>query len=143
MVGGVTAGNVTFGHRFMGNGAPIAVRRFDDYAAALDAAKVVLDAERRKAIIEIEATNLAFAQGLEVVHDPGLIDETARWIHMEGVGKPKPPAVRSFMWLNRALFSRRFAGSPHVPRSQTITDSSAPGRRSTTLFGTKRRDSSR
>lgn len=51
----------------------------------------------------------ALAAGHEIV-----VDETARWIHMEGVGKPKPPAVRSFMWLNRALFSRRFAGSAYV-----------------------------
>lgn len=52
-------------------------------------------------------------KALEAGHEI-VVDETARWIHMEGVGKPKPPAVRSFMWLNRALFSRRFAGSPHV-----------------------------
>lgn len=42
------------------------------------------------------------------------VDETARWIHMEGVGKAKPPSVRSFMWLNRALFTRRFADSDLV-----------------------------
>jgi glycyl-tRNA synthetase beta chain len=37
----------------------------------------VLDTERRKAIIETEAKNLAFAQGLELVEDPGLLDEVA------------------------------------------------------------------
>ena len=47
------------------------------------------------------------------------IDETARWIHMEGVGKPKPPAVRSFMWLNRVLFSQRFANSGLVAPTST------------------------
>ncbi len=76
-VGGVTAGNTTEGHRFQAGGEPIAVRRFDDYVASLEAAKIVLDAERRKAIIETEAKNLAFAQGLEVVDDPGLLDEVA------------------------------------------------------------------
>ncbi|MGH6922569.1 MAG: glycine--tRNA ligase subunit beta [Propylenella sp.] len=76
-VGGVAAGNVTTGHRFMADGRPIPVRRFDDYVASLEAAKVVLDPERRKAIIEAEAKNLAFAQGLEVVDDPGLLEETA------------------------------------------------------------------
>ncbi len=75
-VGGVASGNVTYGHRFMAGG-PIAVRRFDDYQPALEAAKVVLDAERRKAIIETEAKHLAFAQGLEVVEDPGLLEEVA------------------------------------------------------------------
>ena len=43
----------------------------------LEAAKVVLDAERRQAIIETEAKNLAFAQGLEVVEDAGLLEEVA------------------------------------------------------------------
>lgn len=47
------------------------------------------------------------------------IDETARWIHMEGVGKAKPPAVRSFMWLNRVLFSQRFANSGLVAPTST------------------------
>ena len=43
----------------------------------LEAAKVVLDHERRQAIIETEAKNLAFAQGLEVVEDVGLLEEVA------------------------------------------------------------------
>ncbi len=63
-VGGIASGNVTFGHRFMTKGEPIRVRRFADYEPALTAAKVVLDPERRKAIIEAEAKQLAFAQGL-------------------------------------------------------------------------------
>ena len=46
-VHGIVAGQVTRGHRFMAP-APIPVRRFDDYAPALQAAKVVLDAERRR-----------------------------------------------------------------------------------------------
>lgn len=47
------------------------------------------------------------------------LDETARWIHMEGVGKANPPFVRSFMWLNRALFTRRFADSDLVAPDAT------------------------
>lgn len=75
-VGGITASNTTEGHRFH---APdrFAVRRLDDYQTKLEATKVVLDTERRKAIIETEAKNLAFAQGLELVEDPGLLDEVA------------------------------------------------------------------
>ena len=63
-IDGITTGDVTFGHRFMAP-APIQVRRFDDYVEALQKAKVVLDAERRKAIILADASNLAFAQGLD------------------------------------------------------------------------------
>jgi glycyl-tRNA synthetase beta chain len=75
-VDGLAAGNTTSGHRFMAP-APIAVRRYDDYADALLKAKVVLDADRRKAIIEADAKNLAFAQGLELVEDEGLLEEVA------------------------------------------------------------------
>ncbi len=75
-VAGIASGNTTEGHRFH---APerFSVRRLDDYQTKLEAAKVVLDTERRKAIIETEAKNLAFAQGLELVEDPGLLDEVA------------------------------------------------------------------
>ena len=37
----------------------------------------MLDAERRKAIIETEAKNLAFARGMELVEDAGLLEEVA------------------------------------------------------------------
>jgi glycyl-tRNA synthetase beta chain len=76
-VADVEAGNVTYGHRFLAGPQPIRVRRFDDYVPALQAAKVVLDADRRKDIIQTEAQNLAFAQGLELVEDPGLLEEAA------------------------------------------------------------------
>ena len=73
-VNGITAGNETRGHRFM---APqsFTVRRLDDYAQKLDKAKVVLDAQRRRDIILTEAKQLAFAQGLELIEDEGLLNE--------------------------------------------------------------------
>ena len=75
-VGGIRSGNVTYGHRFHAPGA-ITVRRFDDYAAKLEAAKVVLDAERRKEIILADASNLAFANGLDLVEDEALLEEVS------------------------------------------------------------------
>ncbi|MDD9909360.1 MAG: glycine--tRNA ligase subunit beta [Ahrensia sp.] len=78
-IGGVKSGNVTYGHRFHSPDA-ITVRRFDDYAAALDKAKVVLDAERRKAMIRTDAQNLAFAKGLELVEDEALLEEVANLV---------------------------------------------------------------
>ncbi|RST85119.1 glycine--tRNA ligase subunit beta [Aquibium carbonis] len=75
-VDGLRSGNVTFGHRFHAPEA-ITVRRFDDYVSALEAAKVVLDAERRKQIILSDARNLAFASGLDLVEDEGLLEEVA------------------------------------------------------------------
>ncbi|RWM13629.1 MAG: glycine--tRNA ligase subunit beta [Mesorhizobium sp.] len=75
-IDGIRAGNVTYGHRFHAPG-PIAVRRFDDYVAKLEAAKVVLDADRRKEIILHDARNIAFANGLDLVEDEGLLEEVS------------------------------------------------------------------
>jgi len=75
-VDGIAAGDTTRGHRFL---APetIKVRRFDDYVAKLEKAKVVLDPERRRQSILTDAKNLAFAQGFELVEDEGLLTEVA------------------------------------------------------------------
>ncbi len=70
-VDGLQAGDTTFGHRFMAP-APIKVRRFEDYVAALAKARVVLDADRRKHMIAADAHSLALAHGLELVEDEGL-----------------------------------------------------------------------
>ncbi len=75
-VGGVTAGDETEGHRFMAPGV-IQTRRFEDYSAKLRAAHVILDAEERKEIIAADAATLCKAQGLELVDDPGLLNEVA------------------------------------------------------------------
>src|ERR1700733_6999410 len=75
-IDGITAGNVTRGHRFMAP-EPFTVRRLGDYLQKLDKAKVVPDAERRKQIILTEAKQLAFAQGLELIEDEGLPNEVA------------------------------------------------------------------
>jgi len=75
-IDGIRSGNVTYGHRFHAPDA-ITVRRFDDYVTKLEAAKVILDAERRKEIIATDARNLAFASGLELVEDEGLLEEVS------------------------------------------------------------------
>src|SRR5882757_6344757 len=75
-VDGIEAGQTTYGHRFMAP-APISVRRFEDYQAKLQAAKVVLDPQGRKDIILADARQLAFAQGFELVEDQVLLDEVA------------------------------------------------------------------
>ncbi|WP_240232486.1 glycine--tRNA ligase subunit beta [Devosia lacusdianchii] len=72
----LAAGQTTFGHRFLAPDA-IKVRRFDDYVTALERAKVVLDLDRRKDIIRADAEQLAFAQGLTVIADEGLLEEVA------------------------------------------------------------------
>jgi glycyl-tRNA synthetase beta chain len=73
---GVEVGQTTRGHRFMAP-AEFSVRRFDDYVTKLEAAKVVLDPQRRKDIILTDAKTLASAQNYELVEDPVLLDEIA------------------------------------------------------------------
>jgi len=75
-IDGITSGNTTRGHRFM---APdeITVSSFEDYATKLKRAYVVLDPAEREAAIWQDATNQAFASGLEVVEDKGLLAEVA------------------------------------------------------------------
>ncbi|MCT2539015.1 glycine--tRNA ligase subunit beta [Sedimentimonas flavescens] len=75
-VDGIVSGNTTEGHRFMAPGR-FAVSSFDDYAAKLKAAKVVLDSAEREEMIWHEAKTLAFARGLELVEDAGLLAEVA------------------------------------------------------------------
>ena len=75
-IAGLESGAVTRGHRFL---APqeITARRFEDYAQKLYDAKVIVDASRRAELIRVEAKNLAFAQGLELIEDEALLRETA------------------------------------------------------------------
>src|SRR6185437_14234762 len=73
---GVSSGRHTRGHRFL---APekIEVRRFEDYAAALKKAFVVLEADERAAIIFEGVKQAAFVHGLELIPDEGLLAEVA------------------------------------------------------------------
>ena len=73
---GIASGNTTLGHRFLSS-KKIEVRRFEDYAQKLHKAHVIVDANARAETIRTEAKNLAFAQGLEMIEDEGLLKEVA------------------------------------------------------------------
>ena len=73
---GIQSGNVTRGHRFLSTGE-IAVRRYDDYVAALHKAHVILDGEQRKARIFEDLKAAAFVRGLDLIPDEGLLNEVA------------------------------------------------------------------
>ncbi len=73
---GVPVGDTTVGHRFHAPD-PIRVRRLDDYAPSLMRAKVIVDMDRRRDNILEAAKNAVFALGLELVDDPGLLEEVA------------------------------------------------------------------
>ena len=75
-VDGIESTNTTEGHRFLSKGR-FPVSSFDDYAVKLKRAHVVLDPAEREAAILQGAQNLAFAAGLELVPDAGLLTEVA------------------------------------------------------------------
>ncbi|MEZ5854871.1 MAG: glycine--tRNA ligase subunit beta [Hyphomicrobiaceae bacterium] len=76
LVGDVTSGRTTRGHRFHGN-APFEVANFEDYGTKLNAAKVLLPTSERVEMIREQAEALAGKAGLELVVDEGLLVENA------------------------------------------------------------------
>ncbi len=76
-IDGIVSGDITEGHRFMGDGLPFKVSDFDSYSDGLTDHFVVLDAAARKATIRALATKICAEKGLELVEDEGLLDEVA------------------------------------------------------------------
>jgi glycyl-tRNA synthetase beta chain len=119
VIDGIKVGDETRGHRFMAP-QPFKVRRFEDYAAKLEKAKVVLDPERRKEMILADAKNLAFAQGYELVEDAGLLAEVVGLVEWPVVlmgsfdkaflGMP-PEIVRATIRNNQKCFVLRARGA--------------------------------
>lgn len=118
-VGGIAAGTVTYGHRFLAPEA-IEVRRFDDYIQALERAKVILDPERRKDVILHDARDLAFARGLDLVEDEGLLDEVSGLVEWpvvlmgsfdEAFLDIPAEAIRATIRANQKCFVLRKSGS--------------------------------
>jgi len=80
-VDNIEAGDTTRGHRFMAPDA-FSVTSFEDYEAKLKRAKVILRADERSDMIWSEASNQAFAAGLELVEDKGLLNEVAGLVEL-------------------------------------------------------------
>ncbi|MCZ8332666.1 MAG: glycine--tRNA ligase subunit beta [Rhodobacteraceae bacterium] len=129
-VDGIVAGNTTEGHRFMGSGR-FAVSSFEDYRVKLARAKVMLDAAEREAQIWQEATNMAFAAGLEVVEDRGLLAEVAglvEWpvvlmgqIGEDFLGLP-PEVLQTSMKEHQKFFSVKNPKTGRIERFITVAN---------------------
>ncbi len=119
-IDGVEVGLTTRGHRFLAPQA-IEVRRFADYLPALERAFVVLDADRRKDIILHDARDLAFARGLDLVEDEGLLEEVAGLVEWpvtlmgafdERFLKIPPEVIRATIRANQKCFVLRSTPGP-------------------------------
>ncbi len=145
-VAGITSGDRTLGHRFM---APAAfrVKRFDDYAASLERARVVLDAGRRADIIRHDARDLAFAQGLDVVEDEALLAEVAglvEWpVVLMGRFDPAflaipPEVIRATIRANQKCFVTRSPDGTLAESFILVSNIAAPDGGSVIVAGNER-----
>ncbi|UWR45799.1 glycine--tRNA ligase subunit beta [Phaeobacter inhibens] len=142
----IASGNTTYGHRFM---APdlITVTGFDDYAAKLKRAHVVLDPAEREAAIWQEATNQAFASGLEVVEDKGLLAEVAglvEWpvvlmgaIDDEFLALP-PEVLQTSMKEHQKFFSVRNPKTGRIEKFITVANRETADNGATILAGNQK-----
>ena len=145
-IDGIRACNTTRGHRFHAP-EPFAVTSFDDYIEKLDAAKVILDAAERAAQIEADARTLAFAQGLELVEDKGLLAEVAglvEWpvtlmgpIDAEFLDLPAE-VLQTSMREHQKFFSVRNPATGRIERFITIANTETADHGATILAGNQK-----
>ncbi|WP_420558629.1 glycine--tRNA ligase subunit beta [Roseovarius sp.] len=145
-VDGIKAGDSTEGHRFMAPGR-FSVTSFEDYAAKLKRAKVVLNPEERAGHIWQEATNLAFARGLEVVEDKGLLQEVAGLVEwpvplMGGIGAEfldlPPEVLQSSMKEHQKFFSVRNPKTGRIEQFVTVANRETADEGATILAGNQK-----
>ncbi|SFT48639.1 glycine--tRNA ligase subunit beta [Sedimentitalea nanhaiensis] len=143
---GITAGATTQGHRFMAPGE-FSVNSFDDYEAKLKRSHVVLNAGERGDHIWADATNLAFAAGLEVVPDQGLLAEVAglvEWpvvlmgtIDTQFLDLP-PEVLQTSMREHQKFFSVRDPKSGQITRFITVANRETADNGATILAGNQK-----
>ncbi len=139
----ITSGDTTRGHRFM---APdvFSVTSFDDYAAKLKRAHVVLEAAERADAIWNDATNQAFAAGLEVVDDNGLLAEVAGLVEWPVVLMGEiaedfldlpPEVLQTSMKEHQKFFSVRNGATGRIERFVTVANRETADQGATILAG--------
>ncbi len=143
---GITSGDTTEGHRFM---APnrFTVTSFEDYAAKLKRAFVVLSPEERAEHIWNDAQNMAFAAGLEVVDDKGLLAEVAglvEWpvvlmgqIDEEFLELP-PEVLQTSMKEHQKFFSVKNPKTGRIERFITVANRETADNGATILAGNQK-----
>ncbi|WP_062099487.1 glycine--tRNA ligase subunit beta [Caulobacter sp. CCH5-E12] len=129
---GIESGDVTEGHRFMGDAKPFVAKDFDEYVAGLEKHFVVLDVEERKQRILEGCKTLCFARHLELVEDQGLLDEVAglaEWpTPVLGDMDPSfldlpPEVIRTSMRTHQKYFAVKKPGEPGLaPHFITIAN---------------------
>ncbi len=142
----ITSGNSTRGHRFLAPAA-FTVSNFDDYSTKLKRAYVVLDSAEREAHIWQTAQNLAFAAGMDVVEDKGLLSEVAglvEWpvplmgrIADQFLGLP-PEVLQTSMKEHQKFFSTRNPKTGRIEGFITVANTETSDNGATILKGNQK-----
>ena len=145
-VDGIAAGDSTEGHRFMAPGR-FSVTSFEDYEAKLKKACVMLSAAERADHIQADAANLAFAAGLELVEDSGLLAEVAglvEWpvVLMGEIGAEfldlPPEVLQTSMKEHQKFFSVRDPKTGRIERFVTVANRTTADDGATILAGNQK-----
>lgn len=145
-IDGIKAGAETEGHRFLAPAA-FTVSGFDDYAAKLKRAFVVLDAGERAETIRNDAASAAFAQGLEVVDDEGLLAEVGGLVEWPVVlmgeideaflGLP-PEVLQTSMKEHQKFFSVKNPRTGRIEKFVTVANVETADNGATILAGNQK-----
>ncbi|MFO1106914.1 MAG: glycine--tRNA ligase subunit beta [Amaricoccus sp.] len=142
-IDGIEAGATSRGHRFMAP-APFAVAGFDDYAAKLQRAFVLLDPAERIERIRHDATQLAFARGLDLVEDKALLTEIAglvEWpVTLLGAIEPRfldlpPEVLQTSMRTHQKFLSVRNPATARIDHYITVANRETADDGATILAG--------
>ena len=145
-IDGIASGDSTRGHRFMAP-EPFSVTSFVDYETGLKRAKVVLKPEERAGHIRADASSAAFAQGLELVEDPGLLDEVAglvEWpvVLMGEIGAEfldlPPEVLQTSMKEHQKFFSVRHPKTGRIEKFVTVANRETADDGATILAGNRK-----
>ena len=145
-IDGISAGNTTRGHRFLSKG-DIKVSGFEDYEAKLKKAHVILRADERAETIWHDATNQAFASGLEVVEDKGLLAEVSGLVEWPVVLSGKigeaflglpPEVLQTSMKEHQKFFSVRNPRSGRIEGFVTVANTETADHGETILKGNQK-----
>jgi glycyl-tRNA synthetase beta chain len=142
----VPVGRTTRGHRFLSQGE-IAVADAADYLEKLETAHVVLDPDRRRAMIAADLDGLAQAAGLTVKPDPALLDEVTGLVEYpvvlmgriddESMALP-PEVLATAMKTHQKYFSCLKADGSPAPRFLFVANNKAPDDGRTIVAGNER-----
>ena len=145
-IDGLQAGDSTCGHRFM-DPQRFSVSSFEDYTAKLKRSFVILDAAERAESIWQDASNQAFALGLELVEDRGLLAEVAglvEWpvvllgrIEEQFLDLP-PEVLQASMKEHQKFFSLRNPKTGRIEYFATVANRETADQGATILSGNQK-----